>query len=582
MQKELYIFLCDFLIPEVSDILSRKNYGDVKLVGIPAGCRGHHINIGKISEVLSTNNHERSGILIGSGSCMELNMDILKSMPNLKLVQRDQCLDLFLNRESVYHFIRQGCYLISSGWLKNYKMQIENWGFGDVETARRFFRESMKKILWLDTQLQGDLAESIKALAEYTGLPYEVLPVGMTYCEQLIDGLVMEWKMDIERESTNLILSRSSIRFANYFMILNQLDTLIELADEKEIVQVVSDLINVLFAPMNIEYASFKDDRVVQKYTYKEGVDSGQSHSGHSFDIEVHYKGELLGVFSIIGLQFPQYLEQYKEMGRIISRISALSVANAREYQITQEQKEQLEVYALELKEANRSKDKFISVLSHDLKNPFNILVGYSHLLVEELESNDIQEAHEYALVIRQTIEDTLKLLENLLEWSRNKSGMIRFNPETFELNEHLDQVLVWMNQQADAKGITITTSLPAGIFVTADREMLSTILRNLISNALKYTRSEGLVNISAVSNPDGVVFSVSDNGIGMSSEKLEKLFVSEQIESTPGTNQEKGTGLGLILAHDFVKAHGGNIWAESKVDQGTVFHFTIPLTHEP
>lgn len=579
MQKELYIFLCDFLIPEVSDILSRKNYSDVKLVGIPAGCRGHHINIGKISEVLSTDNHECSGILIGSVSCMELNMDILKSMPNLKLVQREQCLELFLNREVIYHFIRQGCYLISSGWLKNYKRQIENWGFGDSETARRFFRESMKKILWLDTQLHDDLTASIQDLAEYTGLPYEVMPVGMTHCEQLVDSLVMEWKMEIERESTNLVLSRSSIRFANYFMILNQLDALIQLADEKEIVQVVFNLINVLFAPLNIEYVSFKDDRVQQKYIFKEGVDSLQSQSVHSFDIEVHYKGVLLGIFSILGLQFPQYLEQYKEMSRVISQIAALSIANAREYQITQEQKEQLEIYARELKEANRSKDKFISVLSHDLKNPFNILFGYSHLLVEALESNDIQEARECALVIRQTIEDTLKLLENLLEWTRNRSGMIRFNPETFELNQHLDQVLVLLNQQADAKGITITRSLPTGTFVTADREMLSTILRNLISNALKYTRSGGVIDISAVSNPDGVVFSVRDNGIGMSSEKLESLFVPDQSESTPGTEQEKGTGLGLILTHDFVKAHGGNIWVESKVDQGTVFNFTIPLT---
>lgn len=578
MQREFYIFLCDFLIPEVSDILSRKNYGDVKLVGIPAGCRGHHINIGKIGEVLSQNNHESSGVLIGSASCMDLNKDILMGMPNLKLLQQEQCMELFLNREVIYHFIRQGCYLISSGWLKNYRKQIENWGFGDTETARGFFRESMKKILWLDTQLPDDLTESIKAVSAYTGLSYETLPVGMSHCEQLIDGLVMQWKMDVEQESTNLILSRSSIRFANYFMILSQLDTLIQLADEKEIVQVIFDLINVLFAPRNIEYVSFKDDQVLQKFAYKEEAGSLQSQSGQPFEIEVAYKGMLFGIFNVMELQFPQYLEQYKEMSRVISQIAALSIANAREYQVTQKQKEQLEIYARELKEANRSKDKFISVLSHDLKNPFNILVGYSDLLVEGLENNNVQEAHECAQVIRQTLEDTLTLLENLLEWTRNKSGMIRFNPERFELNGCLDQVLVLLNQQAEAKGITLTRSLPAETFITADREMLSTILRNLISNALKYTRSGGVVHISVVSNADEMVFSVRDNGIGMSSEKLAGLFVTDQSESTPGTNQEKGTGLGLTLTHDFVKAHGGKIWVESKVDQGTVFYFTIPM----
>ncbi|MBN1143220.1 MAG: DUF1638 domain-containing protein [Bacteroidales bacterium] len=578
MKSELYIFLCDFLIPEVSDLFIRKNYPDVKLVGIPAGCRTHHINIGKISEVLTGDGRECSGVLIGSASCMDLNKDILLNMPNLKLVQLEQCLELFINREVIYHFIRQGCYLISSGWLKNYKKQIENWGFDDAETARRFFRESMRKILWLDTQLPGDLTESLKAIAAYTGLPYEVLPVGMTHCEQIIDGLVMEWKMDNERESTNMVLSRSSIRLANYFMILNQLDTLIQLADEKEIVQVVFDLINVLFAPLNIEYLGFKDDRVVQKYNYKVSAGTEPSQPLESFDIEVNYKGMLFGIFHVVGIQFPQYMEQYKEMGRVISQISALSVANAREYQITQDQKEQLETYARELREANLSKDKFISVLSHDLKNPFNILVGYSHLLVEELERNNIQEAQEFALIMRQTIEDALKLLENLLEWTRSKSGKIRFNPERFELNQHLDQVLALLNQQADAKGITITRSMPVGTFITADREMLSTILRNLISNALKYTRNGGDVHISAECNQDEIVFSVRDNGIGMSSEKLESLFMPDQSESAPGTDQEKGTGLGLILTHDFVKAHGGKIWVESEVDRGTAFHFTIPL----
>jgi signal transduction histidine kinase len=510
---------------------------------------------------------------------MDLNKDILMRMPNLKVVQLELCLELFLNREVIQHFIRQGCYVVSSGWLRQYKRQIENWGFADSEAARRFFGESMKKILWLETQLPGDLNESISALAEYTGLPYEVLPVGMTHCEQLVDSLVMEWKMDSERESTNMILSRSSIRFANYFMILNQLDKLIQLADEKEIVQVIFDLINVLFAPLNVEYVSFNDGRVIHKYTFKEDIDTLQLHSGQSFDIEVQYKGLLLGIFSIMGLQFPKYLEQYKEMSRVISQIAALSIANAREYKITQEQKEQMEIYARELKEANRSKDKFISVLSHDLKNPFNILVGYSHLLVEGLESNDLLDAKECALVIRQTIDNTLKLLENLLEWTRNESGMIRFNPESIELNELLDQVLALLNQQADVKGISITRSIPSGVQVIADREMLSTILRNLISNALKYTRSGGAINISAECTPEAVVFSVRDNGIGMSSEKLESLFLHDQRESSPGTDQEKGTGLGLILAHDFVKAHGGNIWAESEKDQGSVFYFTIPIT---
>jgi signal transduction histidine kinase len=264
-------------------------------------------------------------------------------------------------------------------------------------------------------------------------------------------------------------------------------------------------------------------------------------------------------------------------MGKIISQISALSIANAREYGITQQQKEILVTYNKELQEANRAKDKFISIISHDLKSPFNILIGFCSLLMEEIEKNNIKEIKEYGLVIQQTLENTLNLLNNLLEWSRNKSGLINFNPERLDMNELIDKTVKLLNQQALVKNITLNKTIPPGSFVFADRDMFSAIIRNLVSNAIKYTRLGGMVNISAKNDPDETVISIADNGIGMKQEKMEKLFHLEYSDSAPGTNHEKGTGLGLFLCKDFIDAHHGRIWVESEIEKGSTFYFTIP-----
>ena len=171
-----------------------------------------------------------------------------------------------------------------------------------------------------------------------------------------------------------------------------------------------------------------------------------------------------------------------------------------------------------------------------------------------------------------------MDLLLNLLEWSRCQSGRMEFNPEYFEIISLIKDVIKLLNDSAQQKSITIFEKLPHNVPVYADKAMISTILRNLISNAIKFTNLGGKVVISAKQKQNDLIVTISDDGIGIKKDAIKKLFHIEESFSTIGTLNEKGTGLGLILCKEFIEKHNGVVWVESEVGKGSVFHFTLPL----
>ena len=229
------------------------------------------------------------------------------------------------------------------------------------------------------------------------------------------------------------------------------------------------------------------------------------------------------------------------------------------------------------LRELNAQKDKFFSIIAHDLKSPFNAIVGFSELLMEQINEKNYEGIHEYAKIISQSSLQAMDLLMNLLEWSRAQSGRMLFIPEKMKLVDLIEENILLFQGIARQKSITINKFLPDKITVFADESMIGTVLRNLISNAIKFTSKGGEINISAVKRLKEVLVSVSDNGIGIAPQRLEKLFRIDEGDSTRGTNDEKGTGLGLILCKEFIENHGGTIGAESKEGKGSTFYFSLP-----
>ena len=230
-----------------------------------------------------------------------------------------------------------------------------------------------------------------------------------------------------------------------------------------------------------------------------------------------------------------------------------------------------------QLRELNATKDKFFSIIAHDLKSPFNSLIGFSKILYKNSHELNNGEKAKYTKMIYKTSEQTYNLLENLLLWSRSQIGRIKCSPQTTNLNDIITENIDLHINIAKSKNIKLNNYISNDISVYVDKEMISTTIRNLISNALKFTKTGGEVNISTMSKNGFVEVIIADNGVGIAKEDISKLFKIDVSYSTMGTAKEKGTGLGLILCKDFVNQNGGEISIESELGKGTKFIFTLP-----
>ncbi len=227
-------------------------------------------------------------------------------------------------------------------------------------------------------------------------------------------------------------------------------------------------------------------------------------------------------------------------------------------------------------RELNADKDKFFSILAHDLRNPFNSIIGFSELLVDRIKHKELDGIDKYAHQILRTSKNTYELLSNLLAWARLQTGRIDLNNETFNLNSILDESLMLFSETAAEKSITLRRKTIPGIQVTADKTVVGTIMRNLISNAVKFTNPGGTVTIGSEMKDSEVVVWVSDTGIGMNQQMVKELFDPGKNTNRNGTGGEPSTGLGLLLAKEFVEKQGGKIWAESTEVSGSVFYFSV------
>jgi len=232
----------------------------------------------------------------------------------------------------------------------------------------------------------------------------------------------------------------------------------------------------------------------------------------------------------------------------------------------------------IELHEANASKDKFFAVIAHDLRSPFTGLLGYLGMLTEQFDDLSVKKLKDTLDKMHLSAKCLYALLENLLAWSRLQSGLVEYRPAALPLADVSAAVLGLFTANAEQKGLTLTCAIPAGIAVTADAAMLQTILRNLLSNALKFTPDSGRITLAAQPLADTVEITVTDTGCGISPEMLSDLFRTDRHTTTLGTKGEPGSGLGLLLCHDLVQKHGGNLQVDSTVGVGTTFRFTLPF----
>ena len=231
-----------------------------------------------------------------------------------------------------------------------------------------------------------------------------------------------------------------------------------------------------------------------------------------------------------------------------------------------------------EIRELNATKDKFFSIIAHDLKSPLYSISSFTELLVNDYEYNDDTHRKSSLNLISNRLKTLTELLENLLTWSRSQRNKISFRPISLSSKTLLNNSVETNRVTAEKKEVFLKIKTEEDLKIFCDEHMIYTVIRNLVSNAIKFTPAGGIITVEVKAKGNFAVFKIEDNGMGIPERDIPKLFSIDESFTTPGTNNEKGTGLGLILCKEFVTKNGGEIWVESKEGIGTVFYFTIPL----
>ncbi len=262
----------------------------------------------------------------------------------------------------------------------------------------------------------------------------------------------------------------------------------------------------------------------------------------------------------------------------------ALSIETKQKQQLENYNKEilrqgiEIEEQKKELMQANAAKDKLFRIIAHDLKSPFNTVCAISQLMKENIDAFTTDEIKECFKLQNEHYERTYNLVSNLLDWASSQTNGIKTTFEKINLRCFTEHLLEYMDVMAQEKQITLISTIADGIHVSADKNMLETILRNLLTNSIKFTPNNGFIEIKARKYSDKVCISIKDTGVGIASDHLEKLFTISEKASTNGTNNEKGSGLGLILCKEFVEKINGTIEVQSEVGKGSEFIVSLPV----
>lgn len=576
MKEELCLYICQLYLPEVRHILKKGAYPDVRLMAYPYDCLSSPFGQSKFRKMQANCAKADKDALIIGASCLNTDPQQLPSTNKIKIHNLDFCSEILLNKELIAHFIQKKYYLITEGWLLDHRRYIQDWGF-EPEMAKKFFAESAEKILLLETGITENYLPDLVSVSDYMGLPYEILPIGLSHCKQLIENLIYQWRAEKERIAMNDQISIISRKVADSSMIFELLQKLTDLTDSEDIVKKIFDIIFLLFAPETISYQRQNHPEGDRIFYFQDKTHDPTTPPDQSLVIEARNQGEVLGWFTLNNLKFPEFKTQYESHRRVIGGFAGLALANSRKFLIIKRNEKQLLQFTEELKLANANKDKFFSIIAHDLRSPFNALLGLTELMVDQENPLGLDEMQKMAFVVRNASLGLFNQMENLLQWSRIQMSAITIIAEPLKIINLVRDEAEAIHGFLVKKNIQLSMDVDPDLSITTDRNMLQSILRNLITNAVKFSYKDSSIWLSAKRlNEKQIEFRVKDEGIGMNSTQLSDLFdIGKQI-SRKGTQGEPSSGLGLVLCQEFVTQLGGSIWAESIEGKGSTFIFTI------
>lgn len=582
------IAVCAHFRREVQQVMAEESGLNVDLVSFPAYCGHPKVYFRQAMKRLTGDLNDGDQLAVVCSACCFEPVTASEQPKGCETLRLDQCFHLVASPTLVDGLIEQGAYLVTPGWLESWKSRIEEWGF-DREGARDFFRESSRKIVHLDTNVSGDAGKQLAEFGDFVGLPTETVQVGLERLRGFVIKTSLDWQLKREKQRR----LRAEQRVSELSMAVDVMGEVASITAESKPWERIFDLFLALCAPRQVVCVLLDDegnpnamsnpDAPVDVQSIRSRMEDSKgvsdSDPGEDFVIPLALDGELLGILSVEGLAFPQFRPHYLNLGRSLSRVLALGLANRRTASQLRTGIRDLEVARGELSEAlqelersNKDLEAFAYLASHDLQAPARRIVSFVKLLRSNLDSNLDEECDRLFTFVENEAVQMRALIQDLLHYSR--AGRADLNLVPLNVEEIVAAVDKKLKDDPDGPQGTIERQqLPT---VSGDRTQIPQLFQNLIENGLKYNRNDA-PKVSVSSNKeDGVWhFTITDNGLGISEEHFETVL--QPFRRLQGGGEFPGTGVGLAICLKVVQRHDGRLWMETAPGGGMKFHFTLP-----
>jgi len=347
MANKLCIIACENHKDEVDAVIKSEGLDDVMVLAFPAHCGHPQMGWNDLWEIIHPFEKEYSRIYLIGGCCITGIEEAPEAPDSLRFHKMDQCFHLFTNKNIVDSYLKKGSYLLSPGWVKHWQRHVDEWGF-DREAAQAFFKESINRLVFLDTGIYVNSSDHLQEFANFVNLPFEIVPVGLDFFRLFLMKLILEWRVEEEKNKPDANLSKANRQLADHFMVAALIADMTKVMTEKKAVENIIELFIMLCAPARLVYVSFIDGRPehvqsvpaahVDEKTIKNRLavfseDYAWTESGSGFLVRIGHEGETLGFIEIDGLTFPEYKEHYLNLSLTIGQVCGLAITNARKYE---------------------------------------------------------------------------------------------------------------------------------------------------------------------------------------------------------------------------------------------------------
>ena len=568
--KPTYFYICESFARELREVT--KEYGSIVINPYKAKCKYQDVD-----DFYEKQNIEEDSYILGGCT---LNKNNLKYRASFD--KEEKCFNMFAPKAVVDFYIEKGGYVITPGWLSNWKKYVkEIWGFEKVD-AQMFFKEFCKTLVLLDTQVDKNSTKHLEEFAIFVDRPFEIMPVGLDFFKLYVDNLI--YKSQIKKlrvESTKRVDEAMQVK-ANYEMAFDMLSRIIEKLDEKDIIQKIKEVFIILFAAEKITYIAIEDSKIVEKHSSTITIDEISSNLLESrelytlmengFMLKLMYGNKVVGIVKLENIAFMRYINQYINLAVSISDVCALAVDNSRNYIKTKEVEAQLIEHA---KIAAMS--EMMGSVAHQWRQPLNELNINIEMLEDYYEIGKIDEDF-----IEIFIDKNIRIIQFLSKTITSFSDFFRTNKEKvdFGIRDSIEKTLEVIQMQLTKNGVEVeVTGSDSKIYGLPNefQQVLLNIINNSKDAIIENNNKEGKISIDVMQKEKSVSITITDNGGGLDDDIIGRVF--EPYFTTK--EQGKGLGMGLYISKVIIEDSLGGLLSVKNCADGAEFKIVLEVDNE-